>query len=175
MLPKTISDYGAPYQDSRPCKDPTTQAAAARYNRMAEDVAQGSRTVSRAVVSFVTTSTGATVTVDAANVTHFSVWGSGSAQKPTVVKTATGTYTVTWEEEFDDALVGVDNMDAVAETEAVVFTMPVGRPNVRGATNGDARVSEIASNVVTILVYDTATPPALSDLGGTATIDFAVR
>ena len=33
-------------------------------------------------------------------------FGSGSAQKPTVAKTATGVYTLTWPTEFDDALVG---------------------------------------------------------------------
>lgn len=175
MLAKTISSYGGAYQNARPVRDPTTQVDAAKFNRLAEDAAQMTRSAIRASVSFVTTTTAATVEVDAANVTHFSVWGSSSAQKPTVEKTATGTYVVTWEEEFADALVPVDNMDSVEETESVVFTMPVGQPNVMGATNGYARVSSIASNVVTVLVYDDAAPSALSDLGGTATVSFSVR
>ena len=59
MLPATLSDYGAPYQDVRPVRDPTTQAAAEKYNRMAEDVAQATRPIQRVAVSFLTTATAA--------------------------------------------------------------------------------------------------------------------
>ena len=171
MLPATRSDYGAPYQDVRPTRDPTTQAAAARYNRMAEDVAQGTRTGPRAEVSFLTSSGGAG-TISAANVTHFSVWGSGSAQKPTVAKVSTGVYTITYATTFADGLVGVQNMEAVAVTESVVFTMPIGAPNVR-AVDGYAKVTAIASNVVTVKVFDNT--DTLSDLSGGVAVDLALR
>ncbi len=172
MLPATLSDYGAPYQDVRPVRDPTTQAAAEKYNRMAEDVAQATRPIQRAAVSFLTTATAAPTTVAAGNVTCFTVWGSGSAQKPVVTKTATGAYTLTWTATFDDGLVGVENMEDVAETESVVFTMPVGAPNVRSA-GARANILTIASNVVTVEVYDNT--GALSDISGGVAIDLALR
>lgn len=172
MLPATLSNYGAPFQDVRPVRDPTTQAAAARYNRMAEDVAQGTRTAVRAEVSFLTSAGGAG-TIAAGNVTHFSVWGSGSPMKPTVAKTATGKYTLTWPTSAADGLVGVQNMESVAVTENIVFTMPVGAPNVRGTTAGWARVASIASNVVTVEVFNAS--GSLSDLSGAANIDLALR
>ncbi len=172
MLPATLSDYGAPYQAVRPVRDPTTQAAAEKYNRMAEDVAQATRPIQRAAVSFLTTATAAPTTVAAGNVTCFTVWGSGSAQKPVVTKTATGAYTLTWTATFDDGLVGVENMEDVAETESVVFTMPVGAPNVRSA-GARANILTIASNVVTVEVYDNT--GALSDISGGVAIDLALR
>jgi hypothetical protein len=171
MLPATLSDYGAPYQNVRPVRDPTTQAAAERYNRMAEDVAQGTRTAIRAEVSFLT-SAGVNGAISAGNVTHFSVWGSGSAQKPTVAKTGTGQYTLTWATTADDGLVGVANMEAVAVTENVVFTMPIGAPNVRSA-GARANILTIASNVVTVEVYDDT--GTLSDLSGGVAVDLALR
>lgn len=172
MLPATLSDYGAPYQDVRPTRDPTTQLAAAKYNRMVEDAAQGTRTAPRAEVSFLTTATAAPTTVAAGNVTCFTVWGSGSAQKPVVTKTATGSYTLTWTATFDDGLVGVENMETVAVTESVVFTMPIGAPNVRSA-GARANILTIASNVVTVEVYDNT--GSLSDLSGGVAVDFALR
>lgn len=172
MLPATLSDYGAPFQNVRPVRDPTTQLDAVKYDRMAEDVAQGTRTAPRAEVSFLTTATAAPTTVAAGNVTCFTVWGSGSAQKPVVTKTATGAYTLTWTATFDDGLVGVENMETVAVTESVVFTMPIGAPNVRSA-GARANILTIASNVVTVEVYDNT--DALSDLSGGVAIDLALR
>ena len=172
MLPATLSDYGAPFQNVRPVRDPTTQLDAVKYDRMAEDTAQGTRTAPRAEVSFLTTATAAPTTVSAGNVTCFTVWGSGSAQKPVVTKTATGAYTLTWTATFDDGLVGVENMETVAVTESVVFTMPIGAPNVRSA-GARANILTIASNVVTVEVYDNT--DALSDLSGGVAIDLALR
>lgn len=167
MIPKLIGNYGGPFVDRGVVRDPTWQQGADKGNRVFEDLAQLTRTGPRAIVSFQLTATAAPTTIDAANVTHTSVWGSGSTEKPTVAKTATGTYTITWEASFDDGL---------AVTENVIHTYAMGAPNVRGATNGHARISSIVSNVVTVLVYDDSAPAVLSDLGGSATlIDFAVR
>jgi len=171
MLPAILSDYGAPYQDVRPVRDPTTQAAAARYNRMAEDTVQGTRTAPRAEVSFLTSSSGAGA-LSAGTITHFSVWGSGSGQKPAGAKVSTGVYTFTWAATQDDGPVGVENMEDVALTENVVFTMPIGAPNVRSAA-GYAKVMSIASNVVTVHVFDNT--DTLSDLSGGVAVDFALR
>ena len=166
MIPKVIGDYGGPFVDRGVVRDPTWQQGADKGNRVFEDLAQLTRTGARAIVSF-PLSAGGAGTISAGSVSHTSMWGPGSTEKPTVAKVSTGTYTITWAPSFDDAL---------SVTENVVFTYALGKPNVRGATNGHARISSIVSNVVTVLVYDDAAPGALSDLGGSATlIDFAVR
>ena len=172
MLPKTLGSYGGPFVDESPTKDPTSELAARFGNRFLEDVAQATRTVPQAWVSFVPTVTAAPVTVDAANVTHFTSWGSTSATKPVVAKVADGEYTVTFETEFDDDLVAVSGMESVAETQSVVFTFAT-CPNVRGLTNGYARVVQLASNVATVTIYDTTDTE--SDLGGDDIIEFALR
>jgi hypothetical protein len=174
MNPRTISSYGGPFQNEEAVVDPVSEVDAAFYDRMACDVAQTTLATGMTWFSFIPTATAAPTTVDAANVSVSGVWGNGSAAKPTVSKTATGTYTLTWTASFEDELVGVSNMTSVEETQSVAFTFASGL-NVLGATNGHARVSAIASNVVTVLVYDDAAPAALSDLGGTATVSGYLR
>lgn len=171
MEPRTIENYGGPYQDARAVKDPTTQAAAAFYNRKSEDVAQMTSATGFTWFSFTTSS--ASPAVLAANTVSVSgLFGSGSAAKPTCEKTATGIYVLTWPTEFDDALVGVTGMESVAETQTVTFTFASGL-NVFGATNGYARVVTLASNVVTVNVYNTS--DALSDLSGSKIVSGYLR
>jgi hypothetical protein len=172
MEPRTLESYGGPFQNEEAVVDPVSEVDAAFYDRMACDVAQLTVATGFTWFSFVTTTTAATVTVDAANVRVSGVWGNGSAAKPTVSKTATGTYTLTWTASFEDELVDVANMSSVEETQSVVFTFASGL-NVLGATDGIARVSAIASNVVTVKVLDSSF--ADSDLGGTATISGYLR
>jgi hypothetical protein len=174
MLPRTLASYGGPYQNEEAVVDPTSELDAPFADRLMTDVAQLTEACGFTWFSFITTTDAATVTVSAANVAVSGFPGSGSAQKPTVSKTGTGVYTLTFADEFEDALVGVLNMDAVAETQSIVFTFASGL-NVMGATNGTARVTALASNVVTVQVYDDAAPAALSDLGGTATISGYLR
>lgn len=167
MTPKTIADYGGPYVDRGVKRDPSYQMGANQGNRFLVDTAQATRTVPRATVLFQLATSGSTI--DPANVTHTSVWGSGSTEKPTVARTGTGVYTVTWASSFDDEMPAPNTV-----TESVVFTFAEGQPNVRGATDGRARVVSIISNVVTVQVYNTAN--ALSDLGGSASqVEFSVR
>ena len=170
MLPHTIESLGGPFQDEEAIVDPTSEVAAAFYNRKAEDVAQMTGACGFSWFSFITQTSGASVS--AANVAVSGMFGSGSAAKPTVARTGTGTYTLTWPTEFDDALVGVTGMESVAETQSVAFTFAA-QPNVMGATNGYARVTSLASNVVSITVYNTS--DAASDLGGTATVSGYLR
>lgn len=174
MLPRTIQSYGGPFQNEEPIVDPESEMDARFGDRFLEDTAQLTNASGFTWFSFVTTATAATTTVSAANVAVSGFFGSGDAQKPTVEKTATGVYVLTWPTEFDDALSAVANMESVTETQPVVFTFASGL-NVLGATNGHARVSAIASNVVTVRVHDDAAPAALSDLGGTATISGYLR
>lgn len=163
MEAKTIANYGGPFADRKLVRDPSTQMGSEKGNRLLEDVAQMTRTTPRAMVAFQLATSGSSI--DPANVTHTTVWGSGSTPKPTVTRSGAGEYTVTWPSSLDDEL-GV--------TESVVFTYACGQPNVRGSTDGRARISAIVSNVVTVKVYDTSN--VLSDLGGSATVvDLAVR
>jgi hypothetical protein len=174
MEPRNLESYGGPFQNEEAVVDPVSEVDAPFFDRALCDVAQLTVATGFTWFSFITTATAAPVTVDAANVSASGVWGNGSPAKPTVEKTAPGVYTLTWASEFDDELVGVDNMTGVEETQSVAFTYASGL-NVLGATNGHARVSAIASNVVTVRVYDDAAPEAASDLGGTATISGYLR
>lgn len=172
MNPHTIASLGGPYQNEEAVVDPTSEVDAAFHNRTLEDVAQCGRAVGFSWYSFTTTATAAPVTLAANTVAVSGLFGSGNAQKPTVAKTATGVYTLTWPTTFDDALVGVTGMTAVAETQSVAFTFAA-QPNVFGATNGYARVFSLSSNVATIYVYNMA--DALNDLGGGIVISGYLR
>jgi hypothetical protein len=166
MLPKTIESYGAPWNDAEAATNPETEQAAAQANRMAEDLAQCTRTVPRAWIAFATTvdPPGPITLTDAT-----SVWGDSIATSPTIAKTATGTYTATYATSYDDALVGTDS-DEVSETEQVNFRFGWGSGS--GGTFAHVQVS-IASNVVTIYVFDDAA--ALSDLGGGVSLNVFLR
>jgi len=172
MLPRTIQSLGGPFQNEEPIVDPESEMDARFGNRLLEDTAQLTRSAGLTWFSFVTTATAAPTTLSAANVAVSGFFGSGDAQKPTVEKAATGVYVLTWPTEFDDALSDVTNMESVTETQPVVFTFAT-QPNVSGVTDGLARVSSLASNVVTVRVLNTSF--ALSDLGGTATISGYLR
>ena len=172
MLPRTIANYGGAPQNEEAITDPTSEWDAPFAGRLFEDTAQATRSIGFTWFSFVTTLTAATVTVAAGNVAVAGLFGSGTPQKPTVSKTGTGVYVLTWATEFEDALANVVGMESVTETQSVVFTFSSGL-NVMGATNGTARVTALASNVVTVEVYDTSN--AASDLGGTATISGYLR
>jgi len=172
MNPRTSQSYGAPFQNEEAVVDPVSEVDAVFYNRKACDTAQLTVATGFTWFSFVTATDAAPFTVPAGNVQVSGVWGNGSPAKPTVSKTAPGVYTLTWATEFDDELVGVENMESVAETQSVAFTFASGLNNA-GASNGYARVSLLASNSVTVQVYDTSDAP--SDLGGTATISGYLR
>jgi hypothetical protein len=164
MLTKTIQSYGGEYHDSAPVGDPTTEQSADYANRVFEDVAQMTRTAVRAFAAFVTSSggAGAISSVDA-----ISVWSEDDT--PTIAKTSTGTYTLTYPTEYEDALVGTDS-DAIAETEVVYFRFGWG--SARGSTFGHVQVSPV-DNVVTVYVFDAT--GALSDLGGSVRVDVFLR
>jgi hypothetical protein len=166
MLPKTIESYGGPYISAEPVSDPQTEQSAEYGNRSFEDLAQCTRTVPRAFVSFNTSSggAGAISVLDA-----ISVYGDSGTATPDIEKTATGTYTVTYATEYEDALVGTES-DSVSETEIVSFRFGWG--SARGSTFGHAQIDP-ADNVVTVYVFDAA--GALSDLGGGKRIDVFLR
>jgi hypothetical protein len=158
MQKLSITALGGPFVDALPVADPESEMAADEGNVLLESVAQGSLTSPATVGTFAATSTAATVNVDAANVAHQSHWGNGSSTKPTVTKTATGRYTLTFPASWVNGL-GV--------TESVsLFT---GRVTARTGDPNDepsAEVLTVSANVVTIAVRSIG---ALADLGDTST------
>lgn len=167
MYSRNVTTYGV-FVDSQPTANPLAEFSASSQNRMNEDLAQLTRTGPRALFSFQTTSTAAPVSVSAVDVV--TVWGEGSGSAPLIQKTATGTYVATFQASYQDGLAGTI-ADAESETETVNFRFRAGG-GVRGSTKGDMQIS-LASNVVTIYVFNAS--GSLSDLGGGATVDVAVR
>ena len=163
MLNATLGTYGAPFVDENAVSNPTTQESASLHNRLTEDVAQMTRACPRAWVQFKTNTTS---NPPAGDVTHVSVWGTGDAQKPTVTRTGTGLYTITYATTYADGL---------ASTETVGFMFA--RADVMTNDNNDyeAKVKSVSANVITLAVFDAAGTPALSDLSGTAFVLVTAR
>lgn len=136
-------------------------------NRIAEDLAQTTRTVARACFCFATTATAAPTVVP--TIDNATVWGEGGGTSPAIAKTATGTYEAVFASEFEDGLAGTI-ADAESETEQVNFRFPWG--NVRGSVFGHAQVTP-SNNTLIIHVFDAA--GALSDLSGGKTVDVFSR
>lgn len=167
MNSKTIDNYAGPWVDASAIANPTTQQSAASANRMAEDTAQMTRTSNKVWVKF-STSSGANGSRPVLDST--SQWGEGNAYAPAIAKTGTGTYTITYATEYDDALVGTEGNEAVEETEAVAFRFHGW--NIEGSTFGHVNVSSV-DNVITCYVFDAA--GTLSDLGGGVVVSIFAR
>jgi hypothetical protein len=143
MDPITIANLGGPYTDAVPADNPETDLDADNGNLALEIVAQASQTVERARCLFVTTAVAAPTVVAAANVTNRSNWGSGSAQKPVVTKTATGRYTLTYAATY---------VNGLTVTETVAFTLPWCQAwGANPVDNLHARVLSVASNVINVV------------------------
>jgi len=157
MLSKTIDNYGGPFVSESVASNHETQISDTKANRFLEDVAAMTRTAPRVWVEF---KTNATTSPVAADITHAAVWGSGDANKPTVTRTAAGKYTVTWASTYTDAL-------GTVETVSFRFASC---PIVRSGTglHYTATVDSLTANSVELRVWDDASPPVVSDLGGTA-------
>jgi hypothetical protein len=163
MDPKTIGNYGGPKIDALPVSNPETQVAASEMNRYMEDMAQTTRTVLRAAVTFPTDLAAAPLTIPPGSITNRSVWGSGPAQKPVITKTGVGLYTLTFPATFTDAL---------GTVETVAFY--AGHGSCMSADVDDdiaARTITLAANVVTIGVYAAG---VLADDGNVSTLVFPV-
>lgn len=171
MLAKTSADYGAPFVDAQATSNPTTELAAAQFNRLAEDSAQMTRTSGKIAVKFRTSASAAPVSIAVDDST--SQWGEGVSYAPTISKTATGTYTITYAVEYPDALVGTEGNEAVEETEQVSFRFIWGDAfKVSGPTMGSVRGSSV-DNVITVYVFDAT--GAVSDIAGNTVVQVFAR
>lgn len=159
--PRTIDNYGGTFVDAFPVEDATAEQSADYANRLHEDVAQMTRTSLKCVVTF-PTSAAAPGTISAASVTCHSQYGTGSATKPVVAKTATGVYTLTFAASYDDAL---------GETDA--FTITTATASVDAAVLAYAQASH-SGVVVTVKLYDPASAFAAADFSGSKTVTVLV-
>lgn len=162
MLPQTLSSLGAPFIDQEPVEDTEAQLAADYYNQTVECVAQGTRSVVRAWVSFETDTgaPGAIAVVDSTN-----VWGDGALKEPAIEKTGTGIYQITYASTYDDAL----NV-----TETVSFRFSGGwLADDGGALACFVQVCRTAANVLRVHVMDSTGTP--SDLSGGKLIEVIIR
>jgi hypothetical protein len=133
--------------------------SAALDNRRKEDVAQMTRVTGRVRVKFTTSAAAAPVSITP-HTDGRTVWGSGASFDPTISKTATGVYLITFATTYDDALVGTTS-NSVAETETVNFTFCSW--NLEGSVFGHVQVTPL-NNTLTVRVFDAA--GALTDLAG---------
>ena len=153
MLDATLATYGAPYANAEVVDNPNTQCDADLFNRQSEDVAQLTRTGYRAIVKF-TPVAGAPFTLAAADVQVRTMWGDGTAYKPTVAKTGNGLYTITFAASYTDGL---------AESESLGFLYA--HASLIGATIAPPPlITSLTANVVGLTVLSSAF--AASDLAG---------
>lgn len=171
MLSKSASSFGIPFVDELATANPTTELAASQFNRMGEDCAQMTRTSSKVMVRFLTSATAGPIAIDVVDST--SQWGEGISYRPTISKTATGTYTITYATEYEDALVGTTGNEGVEETEQVSFRFSWGSAmHSTGPVLGHVRGTSV-DNVITAYVFNAS--GTLSDLGGGADVQVFAR
>jgi hypothetical protein len=87
----SIQTFGGPYADYSPVIDSSTDASSAGFNPMLSDVAMLGLPAVRAWVRFTPAGTGTPTLAS-----HMAMWGTGAGVAPTIARTSTGIYTVTW-------------------------------------------------------------------------------
>jgi hypothetical protein len=103
-------DFGLPMSDYAPVANPETDVSYYQLENMAIGVAGMSHTAPRAwvVVSGAAASAGLMLR------DHDAVWGDTDAVKPTIARSATGAYTITWSTSYVDMNPTVSRQATVA-------------------------------------------------------------
>lgn len=104
-LIRRLDDYGGPIENYFPVTDPTKDEDAKFRNRYACDTAMLTHTGAVAIFAF-TSETGGAPTEP--TFVHDARWGNATAIKPTIVRTATGIWTITWPAVVSDDLTPFD-------------------------------------------------------------------
>lgn len=144
----TIDTYGGEKVDARAVSNPTSQLSAAHHNRQSEDVAHLTRTAPKAIVRF-PAGGGNPALGDTYTKTQ---WGSSNGEKPTIVRTGAGRYTLTWTASYTDALGTVETLD--------LFDAHVSVRTSDATDDLECRVLTVAANVVTVEVESPRNTPA---------------
>lgn len=111
MKIRASTEYGIPFVDATPVENASTDLSAAKFNRCGVDVAQGTHTIPKAVVTFTCVAAG-----NPTNAAHKSQWGDGAGQLPTVTRTGAGRYSVQYAATFTDELNEVETLAFFAST-----------------------------------------------------------
>lgn len=101
----SLATYGGALSDYDSVDDSTVDEAALYRNRWAANVAGMTQTACRAWCAFV--GNAGSPTFPASSI-HGAVWGATTAVRPTLARTATGVYTLTWPVTVEDYL-GVEH------------------------------------------------------------------
>lgn len=160
-MPLSASDFGAPKVDRVVISDEVGEWWAKHANNAADELVQVSHTKSKLWVRFTTSAVVAPLSIIPDD--GDAVWGDGTADMPTVVKTGTGLYTVT---ALATALTPGSWTSAITgKTEAVAFRIARGWIDGFDAAGlgGDVRIGR-AGHILYVQVYSSL--GALSDLGG---------
>lgn len=173
MLAKTIANYGGPKSNGKPVEDPETDISDDEYNLLIEDSAQATQTVGRAWVRFPTVAGGSPpFDIPSTTIVHDTAWGSGASSRPTVTKTATGRYTITFP---------ASQVDGLGETEIVSFrhVLPCAvlidnPPDPADEVN--VKVLSLNGNGINIkTIQENVAPPVLADVGNSSGNPFEVQ
>lgn len=153
-----LSTYGGALANYAPIEDATTDEDAAWRNKYAANVAGMTQTACRAWCTFLGHASAPT---DPASNVHGAVWGDDVSVKPTVARTGTGVFTVTWPSTVTDEL-------------AEVHTVNLRRcwANVEGATAYFVTTTVTAANVVTLRVFNSSA--AANDAAGVTFTVYAI-
>lgn len=157
MLRRTAEEYGAGFEvlsDAAPIEDPSTELSAAYYERLAEDVAQGTRAACRAILVF-TTSAASPATA----VRTQTCWGDTLSYAPVITRTGVGLYTLTYPASF---------LDGLNEAETVSFFSAKGE--VSSLTEDGYVRCTVAGAVINVVVRNSATNAASDFTAGTTEI-----
>jgi hypothetical protein len=136
---RSIGDYGGPYANKGAVEDPSTEADADKFNRLAEDAAQMTRTAPRVIVHFPTVASGSTTATYAET-----QWGSGVSYYPTTIaRGGIGLYTITMPASFADGL---------GEVESV--SLQTAKGSVLSLTLGGLVQCTASANVIEVAIFD---------------------
>lgn len=153
----SIAVYGGVMADYANVEDPTTDLAAAYFNKLSASVAAMTHTAPRAVRRFVGNAT--TPTDPTSGFVHDSLWGSTSGVNPTIVRNGTGDYTITW---------ATTQTDELGVTHSLNFRYAKGW--AEGATAYHVQCSCPTLNTVNVKVFN-ATGTANDAAGVTLVVE----
>lgn len=139
----SLATYGGAMADYESVQDPTTDLAAAYWNKLAASVAAMTHTAPRAVRRFVGHAT--TPADPSSGLVHDSQWGSSSGVKPTVTRNGTGDITITWTSSQTDEL-GVSH----------TLNLRYAKGYAEGATAYHVQCSCPTANTVSVRIFDMA-------------------
>jgi hypothetical protein len=164
MDTRASSEFGVPFVDATAKENGQTDLGADQFNRLGVDVAQGTHTLNKAIVTFACVAAG-----NPTNTTHKSQWGDGAGQLPTVTRTGAGRYSVQYAATFTDEL---------SEVETLSFFGSVAEGWTANASdNIDVRKVAISARQIDLVVQSPAgTPADVGNISGSAiNVDLFIR